>query len=237
MHIITKNTLSDNRIKILIVVATEPETAVLKNMLKRFKISENIFKFQKLQIKILITGIGLVNTAYLLTKEILQNEYDLAINIGICGSFDFTIPLGEVLEVKSDTFADLGITYPDKFRTVFEENFINPNLFPYTNSLILNEDYKLSEKFELKKVNSISVNTTSGNKEQISERKKKFNPDIETMEGAAFFAVCKSENLTCLQIRSVSNYVEERNFAKWDIPLAISSLNHWILNFIINYSA
>ena len=179
--------------KILFVAATEAEISPLKSKLEKFLVSD---------IKILISGIGLVNTTYFLTKELLQNKYDLAVNIGICGSFDFSLPLGEVVEVKSDTFADLGITYPDKFRTVFEENFIKPNEFPFTNSLILNEKNEYFSFFNLKQVNAISVNTTSGNKQQIAERIKKFSPDVESMEGAAFFEVCKRENIPCVQIRS-----------------------------------
>ena len=33
------------------------------------------------------------------------------------------------------------------------------------------------------------------------------------------------ENMNFLQLRSISNYVEERNKANWDIPLAIKNLN------------
>jgi futalosine hydrolase len=45
------------------------------------------------------------------------------------------------------------------------------------------------------------------------------------MEGAAVFYVCLNENIPVLQIRSISNYVEDRDTTKWDIPLAIKQLN------------
>ena len=58
------------------------------------------------------------------------------------------------------------------------------------------------------------------------------NPQIESMEGAAFFYACKIARIPCLQIRSISNYVERRNKASWDILLAIKTLNNEILNLI-----
>ena len=45
------------------------------------------------------------------------------------------------------------------------------------------------------------------------------------MEGAAVFKVCNFFNTPCIQLRSISNYVEKRNKKKWNIPLAIQNLN------------
>jgi futalosine hydrolase len=54
---------------------------------------------------------------------------------------------------------------------------------------------------------------------------EKYHPDIETMEGAAFFYICSRENIPFLAVRAVSNRVEPRNKEKWNIPLAISNLS------------
>ena len=77
----------------------------------------------------------------------------------------------------------------------------------------------------MKKVKSITVNTVHGNKKSIAQIIKRLNPDIENMEGAAVFKVCNFFNTTCIQLRSISNYVEKRNKKKWNIPLAIQNLN------------
>jgi len=52
------------------------------------------------------------------------------------------------------------------------------------------------------------------------------------MEGAAFFYACFMERLPCLQIRAVSNYIEDRNKDRWNIPLAIGNLNKIALKII-----
>jgi futalosine hydrolase len=54
---------------------------------------------------------------------------------------------------------------------------------------------------------------------------KRYHPDIETMEGAAFFYVCSKENIPFLALRAVSNRVEPRDKAKWNIPLALKNLS------------
>jgi futalosine hydrolase len=49
------------------------------------------------------------------------------------------------------------------------------------------------------------------------------------MEGAGIFYVCKMEKTPCLQIRSISNYVEPRNTANWNIVLAVKRLNEKLI--------
>jgi futalosine hydrolase len=48
-------------------------------------------------------------------------------------------------------------------------------------------------------------------------------PEIENMEGAAFFAVCEALGVACCQIRAVSNYVGEP-FDRWAGGLAVENL-------------
>jgi len=54
------------------------------------------------------------------------------------------------------------------------------------------------------------------------------------MEGAAVLYCCEQLGIPCLQIRSVSNYVEPRNRNNWEIALAISNLNKWAIEFLTN---
>ena len=106
--------------------------------------------------------------------------------------------------------------------------------FPFTNSKLDNHfKYSLSKLNEdLQSVSAITVNTTHGNKASIDLYKNKFNADLETMEGAAVFYVCFHEKVDCIQIRSISNYVQERDKANWNIPLAIKNLNDKLFEII-----
>lgn len=48
-------------------------------------------------------------------------------------------------------------------------------------------------------------------------------PEVENMEGAAFFAVCDALGVACCQIRAVSNYVGEP-FGQWAVEEAVGNL-------------
>jgi futalosine hydrolase len=135
------------------------------------------------------------------------------------------LQIGDVVQVTSEQFADLGIKDKNRFMDIFEAGFIDKNDFPFKNAQLNASVINFAKLKNIKKVKGVSVNTTSGNKKEIIQLQQKYNADIENMEGAAVFYVCLNENIPVLQIRSISNYVEDRDTTKWDIPLAIKQLN------------
>ncbi len=212
--------------QILIVSATYLE---IKKIIEEFEFIANseIFyhkSFAENEVDILIAGIGMPFTIYNLTKALLRKKYDIIINVGIAGSFSGNLKIGEVVQVKNEEFADLGIRSKDSFSTLFDTGFIKTNIFPFVDGKLKATNLKNLLIPELVRVNGITVNAVNGNKKEIEELKKKFNPDIESMEGAAVFYVCLMEKVAFTEIRSISNYVEERNKENWDIPLAINNL-------------
>lgn len=52
---------------------------------------------------------------------------------------------------------------------------------------------------------------------------QEYLPEVENMEGAAFFAVCDALGVACCQIRAVSNYVGEP-FGQWAVEEAVGNL-------------
>jgi len=62
-----------------------------------------------------------------------------------------------------------------------------------------------------------------------------FDPVTESMEGAALHYVCISENVPFVQIRSISNYIGERNKQKWDMMNSIVNVNEALIKIINNY--
>ena len=218
--------------RILIVAATAPEIGNLAADL-RFSdydcdqcanINPELKKiYNGLDISILITGAGMVPTAFALGKHLAKNTYDLAINIGIAGSFDRDIALGEVVEITQDTFAELGTEDNEVFITIDELGF-GESSFSST--------YPLPANINLKKTAAITVNTVHGNEASIKKLSSRVNAQIESMEGAAFFYACAAAGVPCMQIRAVSNYVEKRNRDTWQIGLAIKNLNKFAVDFL-----
>jgi len=177
-------------------------------------------------IDILFTGVGMAQTAFYLGKY-LSGKYDLAINAGICGSFNRSLKLGDVVCINEDYFSDLGAEDDEKFLSVLELNLPgayyvkNENLF--TNDLLQNA----------KQVRGVTVNTTHGNEISIKKLCSRIQADIESMEGAAFLWACNQTKTKCVQIRSVSNYVEKRDKSKWEIGLAVKNLNEVLIKIMI----
>ena len=220
--------------EILIIASTKFE---VNQIIKQFSfllkkgLNTSSYNYKNLTIDVLVSGIGIPSTTYLLTKAISKKKYDLVLNVGICGSFKKNIEVGKVVNVIEDEFADLGITdVNNNFVSLFEKGFIYENEFPFTEKRLISKfnDYEIG----LQKVAGITVNATSGNNKQIKMRKELFNVDIETMEGAAVAFVCLSENINHIQIRAVSNPIEPRNKKNWDIPLAITNLSNSVINFL-----
>jgi futalosine hydrolase len=220
--------------KVLIVVASLPEIDVF---IKHYAYaSENDMFFISPNCSgslpdILITGVGMVQTVFYLTKILNDNKYDLILNAGIAGSFKGNLNLGQVVEVVFDTFSEIGAEDGDKFISVFEMGLISKDSFPYTNGK-LHSDAKL--EFKLEKLSGITVNKVHGNKINIERIISEFNPDVESMEGAAVFYVSLMNGVKCQHIRAISNYVEKRNKSNWNIPFAIDSLNNFLISYIEN---
>jgi futalosine hydrolase len=189
------------------------------------------FKASKPNSPVLITGVGVPAALYHLQKVVANNNFDLVIQAGIAGAFTNEFQLGETVLVKQDTFGDMGIEEKNEFTPIFETDLFNKNEFPFTNGwLVNNENYLKQSSLEL--VKAITVNKVTDNNLVKEQQIKNFNPEIESMEGAAFHYVCLQEKMPFLQLRSISNYVGERDKTKWKMNEAIGNLNRELLILI-----
>lgn len=202
--------------KILICSATEEELFNLRDI-----------EVNSQEIDFLVSGLGMVSTAYFLTRQLSAADYDLVINIGLAGSFRKDIAIGTVLRIEEDYFSEIGAEDGENFLTLEEMNMKGE-------TYIQNEiDFDSDMLNALPVFKGITVNTVHGNEISIEKIKQRLQPDVETMEGAAFLMICKKEKTPALQIRSISNYVERRNKDNWNIPLAIQNL-HKIVSKILH---
>lgn len=208
--------------KILLVAATTAEISILT---EHFQLAEAGF-LQTEKFDILITGVGMIATAFALGKY-LTATYNLVLNLGIAGSFDPDIPLGTVLNVTADEFSELGAENKGTFLSIEELGFGKSSYQAHNNLLH-------SALSGLRKVKGITVNTVHGTLQSINDIKKRLNPITESMEGAAVLYCCEKEGIPCLQVRSISNYVAPRNRDSWEIGLAIKNLNEWAIGFLTN---
>jgi futalosine hydrolase len=186
-------------------------------------------------IDVVVTGIGITSATYNLTKKLLQNKYGLVIQAGIAGSFNNKFQNANVVLVGKDTFGDCGIEEKGNFKTLFESGLSQENDFPFKNGWLMNQNnYFSTSKLPIAK--GITVNRITDDTVQIRKIVEKFDPDVESMEGAAFHYVCLQQQQNFLQLRSISNTVGERNKEKWATREAIINLNKELKILIHNLS-
>ena len=219
--------------RILITAAEEEEIITAKQAYNSLGLNHR----SNIEIEFMLTGIGTTSTTYRLTKELSSKPpYDLAINIGIAGSFSPEFPIGSVARINREFFGDLGFETFSGFQTLFDYKILDENTHPFINGALVSP--KLNIKIEeaindIPLETSVTVQTVSGLPEKKEQLIKGFTPQIESMEGAAFFYVCLLEKVPFIELRSVSNEVGERDRTKWDIPLAIESLKDGVKRLLI----
>jgi len=183
-------------------------------------------------IDVLITGIGLTATSYHLTKQISLKRPDLVIQAGVAGCFNKQLSLGTVVVVKQDSIADESVVELKKLRTLFDLKLLPQNRYPFKKGWLVNSNTTLMKKNKLEAVKGISVNQITGSRQMIRFYQERFDPVIESMEGAAMHYVCLMEKIPFLQIRSVSNYIGERNKKNWNMKESIDNLNTELIKLI-----
>ena len=214
--------------QVLLTAATAKEIGPL---LEEYR---NSNKFR--DVDVLITGIGLTSTAYHLTRQLHLKKPELVIQSGVAGCFDKKMPLGSVVVVKQDTIADQSVIELKKLKTLFDLNLVPQNQFPFRKGWLVNPHLALAAKSKLKAVKAISVNQITTSKQMIRFYENEFHPVTESMEGAALHYVCLMEQIPFLQIRSISNYIGERNKKKWNMKESILNLNKSMIHLLESLS-
>ncbi len=220
--------------KILVISASFIEAKeVLERLqleLKQGQISHSDYEGHSLDF--IITGVGSVSATFHIQKALYDSKYDLAISIGISGTYDETIKIGDVVEVIEEEFADLGIYRYDRFSTLFEAGLKEPDQPPFKNGNLINEyTYSYKKVNYFRKAKGVTVNHPSPDYGKALELHQKYNADIETMENAALFYVCLMIGQHFISLRSISNMVGDER-TKWDIPMAVSSITEAFFNLL-----
>jgi futalosine hydrolase len=225
--------------RILITCATKVELEPLLNV--HHKLSEtnvffNLITTENKHIDVLFSGVGMLSTTFHLTQHLLAHPYDLVLNVGIAGSVQEAV-LGKVYQITHEHVYEFGAEDKDDFMPLQAMNFLS-KADPLSESFFEVCTDKMEIQPALEKACAITVNKIHGNIKSIAllhSRMKEQNIQgavLESMEGAAFAYVCRQLKQHAIQVRSVSNIVEERNRENWKMKEAIRSLNDWLFEFL-----
>jgi futalosine hydrolase len=222
--------------KILLVAATAFEIRPLTDKLPLISHAGDHltgYQYRKTSIDVLIPGVGMMPTAFHLGKQLAGGRYDLALNAGIAGAYDHSLKVGSVVNVTADCICETGAEDGDQFHDLIDLGLMDPDEHPYQGGRLINSPVpQFRALLGIPEVEGSTVNTMHGNHRDVKRLSRNFRARVESMEGAAFLYACLFEKVPCLQIRSISNYVEDRDKSRWDVKLALKTLNHTLNELI-----
>lgn len=214
---------------VLVVAATAAEVAPLTAAFSSGSTSSHPLvrlSHPRYRVDLLVTGVGMVATAVRTARALAETSPAVAINLGVCGSFTPAAPPGSVVHVVSDALSEQGVEDGDGFLSLQDLGLLGADEHPFRGGRLVNAaPPALPTLSSLPQVDGITVNTAHGHEPSIRRVVERFRPDVESMEGAAFFYACFMAGVPCAQVRAVSNRVERRDRSAWALDEAVSSLS------------
>lgn len=182
------------------------------------------------------SGIGKTNAAHAATILIENFAPELVILFGVGGAYPSSgLRIGDIAIAKKEAYGDEGVMVKDGFhgaesigipllkkggKKYFNEFPMNKSLIRRCLSIIKLAPYTLPLAPEVKSGTFVTVSTCTGTRKKASELEERFSAICENMEGAAVAHVCAMYGTPMLEIRGISNIVEDRDKSKWDLKLA-----------------
>ena len=178
-----------------------------------------------LELHVLITGPGLMHTAFALGNYLSNHKPDCLLQAGIAGAYDRSLALGQAVVVASETLADLAVEEADgQLRDLFSLGLLEAEAWPFAQGRLWAKG--LADLGFLPQAHSLSVQTVRGYAPSIEAMQQRYPyAQIENMEGAAFFYAAIQAKCPFIALRSISNYVESRNREAWRLDLALPELS------------
>ena len=217
------------------MVAVPAEGSILTRGLK--KVTEANLLYYKGSLAgraviVVVSGIGKVNASHAATRLIREHKPDLVMNIGVGGAYASAgLAIGDIAIAEKEIYGDEGVMLRDGLHDVTCIGFplLQKGGKKYFNEFPL--DQKLIQKalrsiaaheaaFAVRSGPFVTVSACTGTTKRAREIEKRFLAVCENMEGAAIAHVCARYGIPLVEMRGISNMVEDRDRSGWNIRLA-----------------
>lgn len=159
----------------------------------------------------IVGGMGAGATAVATLKIIENLQPNIIIQTGIAGTLSRDgVAVRDVVLVGSDYQADLGA-----WRNGTERHF--EHFDTLSEAAVIECPYAEPLGEYLRIVSARSANSA------CSSLPIRAGEVLESMEGAAFFGICYAERVPFLQLRAISNHVDDLR-GEWQVPRALEAL-------------
>jgi len=200
------------------------------------------------KIHFVVSGIGTSNAAAATALAAQFFAPDLIITTGCGGAYPGSgLKIGDIALATSEVFADEGVVTPEGWQSLeqigiplLERNgrcyFNEIPLSPPANAAAL-EVAGQPGSAPIAAGRFLTVATCSGTNARGTELTDRFGGICENMEGAAVALMAARYGIECLELRGISNHVEDRNRTRWNINLAVANSQRFLEHFIRNLAA
>ncbi len=227
---------------LLLVSATELESGTIQSELGGGKTVQHASKTVIVgdlcgwQCTLIHTGIGAVNAAHALTCQLERQTPALVIQFGIGGAYVPTgIPIRSVVLATEEVYGDVGVVTPEGWKPADEIGIpLVGGDPPHFNRFPLNPQL-VSTAAEICGASCgvfVTVSQCSGLQAVGDALHTRFNALCESMEGAAAAHICTLYDVPFLEVRGISNLVEDRDPTRWDIPGASETAQSALIQII-----
>jgi futalosine hydrolase len=233
---------------IVVTAATIAELSLLAEEMgavaKRIRGVPGIYEkiFPEKRVILAETGMGKVNAALSTVSLVCACNPDLLVNTGCAGAYEESgLSVGDLALACTEIYGDEGVQTLTGWQPL---DYIGIPLVEIGGKRYFNEiplAFSPAEKAlrfaemcgtGLMKGRFVTVSTCSGTSARGAELAGRYKAICENMEGAALAHVALCYGLECLEIRGVSNMVENRDLSRWDIGKAAENVQRFILAFL-----
>ncbi|HUR52057.1 MAG TPA: futalosine hydrolase [Mycobacteriales bacterium] len=170
---------------------------------------------------LLVAGIGPAAAAAGTATALALGSYDVCLSVGICGAYRGTADIGDTVVATALVAADLGADSPSGFLGTGALGWAEDEA-PVDPSLLATVVGMLGDVVTGP---VLTVATVTGTRARADELSARHGAVAEAMEGWGVLTAALPHATPVLEVRTVSNLVEDRDISRWDIPVAFAALS------------
>ena len=191
-----------------------------------------------------VGGMGKVNAAHAATLLLTHFLPEALLIFGVGGAYPSSgAAVGDIALAKEEIAGDEGVLTVDGFKDI---EYIGLPLLTTATSVIYTT-YHASESLLNQTKNVlvlqreagavrvgpfVTLSTCTGTAARARELEDRYHGLCENMEGAAAAQVALYHNVPWLEVRGISNLVEDRDLKKWNIPKAAEAAQRAVMHIL-----
>jgi futalosine hydrolase len=208
-------------VRALAVVATQKEQSALLASVDASPLPLGPYRAARSAVAdVIVAGVGPAAAAAGAATALALGRYDVCLSLGICGAFRGTADIGDTVVATELVAADLGADSPEGFQGSGAMGWAD-DVAPVDPALLRAVVERLGSPVTGPVLTLSTVTGTRARADLLAER---HGAVAEAMEGWGVLAAAQPHGVRVLEVRTVSNLVDDRDTSAWDVKAALAAL-------------